>query len=131
MIRTLPLILRGLWSRLPAEGTLPVTFQQLGILTVLCHDRLTTSELADRWGVSAPTMSKMVSLLVERGWLSREEDPGDRRRKLLSLTPSGVVAHKQVYEAVRDSVALSLDPLDTGQRAQVVAALDLLLSTLS
>jgi DNA-binding MarR family transcriptional regulator len=131
MIRTLPLIVRGLWNRLPTEGTLPVTFQQLGILTVLCHQRLTSSELAARWGVSAPTMSKMVSLLVDRGWLVREEDPDDRRRKLLSLTPSGVAAHKQVYEAVRDSVALSLDPLDTAQRAQVVTALDLLLSTLS
>jgi DNA-binding MarR family transcriptional regulator len=76
-------------------------------------------------------MSKMVSLLADRGWLVREEDPVDRRRKLLSLTPDGIVAHKRVYEAVRDSVALSLDPLDGGQRAQVVAALDLLLSALS
>ena len=35
--------------------------------------------LADRYEVSAPTMSRMVSGLVDRGFVSRVEDPDDRR----------------------------------------------------
>ena len=87
-------------------------------------------EIADLWGVSSPTMSKMVSLLVDRGWLGRKEDPADRRRKLLSFTAEGWEAHDRAYEAVQESVAGSLDVLDDDQRARIIEALDLLMSSI-
>jgi DNA-binding MarR family transcriptional regulator len=131
IIGTVPLIVRALWNRLPTETSLPVTFPQLGLLSMLDQECLTLSDLAQRWGVSAPTMSKTVSLLVDRGWVVRKEDPADRRRKLLSLTPAGCEIQKEMYGLVQNSVARSLDSLDGEKRAQIVSALCLLLSTLS
>lgn len=131
IIRTVPLIVRALWNRLPAETSLPVTFPQLGLLSILDQECLALSDLAQRWGVSAPTMSKTVSLLADRGWVVRREDPADRRRKLLSLTPAGCEIQKQMYALVQSSVAFSLDTLDGEQCGQIVSALSLLLSTLS
>jgi DNA-binding MarR family transcriptional regulator len=131
VIRTVPLIVRELWNRLQAETPHLVTFSQLGLLSHLCQERLTLTDLAQKWGVSAPTMSKMISLLVDRGWVVREVDPSDRRRKLLSLSESGCEVHKHTYEAVQQSLARTLDVLKDGQHAQVVSALDLLFSVLS
>lgn len=108
-----------------------VTWAQFGLLTLLCQRRLTLTCLAREWGVSKPSMSKMISLLVQRGWITREEDPADRRRKPLSLTPAGQKVHERVRDAVQQNLVRSLDELDDRQRAQIAAALDLLVKTLA
>ncbi len=71
-------------------------------------------------------MSKMVTLLVEHGWVARQEDPADRRRKILNLTPAGNELHSSVYGAVCQRVAASLDGLRAEQRTQIVGTLSLL-----
>lgn len=49
----------------------------------------TISEVGRRLGVSKQAAAKTVGLLVERGYLSRTEDPDDARSTRLELTPSG------------------------------------------
>ena len=45
--------------------------------------------LADRLGVTKAAVSQMVDRLVESGLISREEDPVDRRSKLICLSETG------------------------------------------
>lgn len=45
--------------------------------------------LASRLGVSKAAASQMVERLVEQGWVERQEDPLDRRSKVLLLTEAG------------------------------------------
>lgn len=49
----------------------------------------TAAELAARERVSAPSMSRTVNELVDRGFVAREADATDRRRQLLTVTPGG------------------------------------------
>ncbi len=49
----------------------------------------TARDLAGRERVSAPSMSKSVSELEGRGYVSRTVDPVDARQKIVSLTASG------------------------------------------
>ena len=49
----------------------------------------TAAEMAEKERVSAPSMSRTVSELLEKGLISKETDPEDRRRQLLSLTQLG------------------------------------------
>ncbi len=49
----------------------------------------TTSELGRRLSVSKQAAAKTVAVLQERGWVRREPDPGDARRKRLEVTPLG------------------------------------------
>lgn len=44
---------------------------------------------ADRIGVSRSALSRIVERLVESGLVHRREQPKDRRRILLSITPQG------------------------------------------
>ena len=51
--------------------------------------RAPPSELADIEKVSAPSMTRTVAALVERGLVERADDPTDGRQVILSLTPEG------------------------------------------
>jgi DNA-binding MarR family transcriptional regulator len=62
----------------------------LRVLSVLDESGpLGVTQLAVIDQCSQPTMSGTVHGLVERGWVSKEPDPGDARSTLVSLTPSG------------------------------------------
>jgi DNA-binding MarR family transcriptional regulator len=59
------------------------------VLAWLEEGPATAGELAGRERVSAPSMSKSVSELEERGLVSRAVDPTDARQKIVSLTATG------------------------------------------
>ena len=47
------------------------------------------SELAERFGVSVPSMSRAVDALVKKGLATRVEDPDDRRVRRVAITAKG------------------------------------------
>jgi DNA-binding MarR family transcriptional regulator len=55
----------------------------------LSRGPMSVSGLADAVGVDAPYATLIVDALEERGLVARQPDPGDRRRKLVTLTPEG------------------------------------------
>jgi len=131
ILLAIPPLVRALWQHLQEATPTAITPAQFGLLTLLRQRPLTSTELAHKWGVAAPTMSKMVNLLVEHGWVAREEDPADRRRKILSLTPEGLGLHSSIYDAVCHNVADSLADLSAEQQANIAAGLGLLLARLT
>lgn len=52
-------------------------------------DNLEMQELSVACEVVPPSLSRIMPKLVEQGLVQREYDPGDQRRILASLTPSG------------------------------------------
>ena len=58
-------------------------------MVLSCVGRSTVGQLADTLSVSLPTASHLVDRLVHAGLTEREEDPTDRRRMLVQLTPGG------------------------------------------
>lgn len=71
-----------------AEGDLTPT--QLSVLaTVAIHGPLTLGEVAERERVAAPTITKVVGVLVDKGLIERNPDPSDRRFVRVELTPEG------------------------------------------
>ena len=53
------------------------------------------SELGRRLGVSKQAASKTIAALQERGYVAREDDPSDARRKQLRVTALGLEVLKQ------------------------------------
>jgi len=64
--------------------------QWSALVTVEMHGPMRIGDLAEREGVSAPTATRLVASLEERGLLSRETDSTDRRSSYVSVTPAGV-----------------------------------------
>jgi len=59
---------------------------------------LAMGELAERLGITAPSASAMVDRLVERGILCREHSTQDRRKVVVSISPSAVEEIRQAEE---------------------------------
>lgn len=99
-------------------------------LRVLAHVRRSSGcslgDLAERRGVSLPTMSKMVSSLVDKGLLTREPDPSNRRAVIIRLTEDGDSLYLRVLYSLQQRIARDLVDLSPDDRAEIVSALETL-----
>lgn len=123
IITSIPVIVRGMWNQWQNQLPIKFTWSQFSLLDLLSRESRTLTELSREWGVSKPSMSKMVEWQVDRGWVVREEDPEDNRRKPLALTPSGREVHKEARAVIRHNLVRALEPLDDEQSAQIASAL--------
>ncbi len=88
LLSILPLVMRTMASDMRRQGCLlPPT--HFALPAMLAHHPRTMGELAERMGVSAPTMSNLIAGMARRGWVVRREDPDDRRVALIELTAGG------------------------------------------
>jgi MarR family transcriptional regulator, organic hydroperoxide resistance regulator len=115
---------RGRAARDPSPGGLSLA--QYHLLEPLGAGPRTNRELAELAGVSAPTATRIVDGLLDRGFVSRVEDPTDRRAVVISLTPSGRAAlntKEREYAAGRKRIAAALDPHEQEVAAELLRRL--------
>jgi DNA-binding MarR family transcriptional regulator len=90
-----------------------LSLAQYHLLEPLAAGPRTNRELAELAGISAPTATRMIDGLVQRDFVSRIEDPTDRRAVVISLTGPGrdALAKKvREYDARRRRIADALEP---------------------
>ncbi|HYZ30613.1 MAG TPA: MarR family winged helix-turn-helix transcriptional regulator [Thermoleophilaceae bacterium] len=86
--------------------------------------------LAERLGVSEPSVSRMVRVLAERGWLETVPDPVGGNRNQLRLTPAGEQLVQRWGAELEERLAGLLESAGVPYRAYVthtkrlLAALD-------
>ncbi|KQV37029.1 homoprotocatechuate degradation operon regulator HpaR [Rhizobium sp. Root1204] len=67
-----------------------VTEQQWRVIRVLSErGTLDASEVADKASILAPSLTRMIRSLEERGFITKRRDKGDGRRTLLQITAAG------------------------------------------
>jgi DNA-binding MarR family transcriptional regulator len=102
---------RGRAARDPSpEG---LSLAQYHLLEPLAAGPRTNRELAELAGISPPTATRMVDGLLQRGLVSRVEDPTDRRAVVISLSDAGRAAlarKEREYDARRQRIAAALEP---------------------
>ena len=96
-----------------------VTPVQFAILNALIDtpgvDQVT---LAKRVAFDPATSGSVIGRLESKGWVARRADDGDRRRKLLVLTPEGMKAWSRMQSAVaavQTEILSALAPEDQAQ----------------
>jgi DNA-binding MarR family transcriptional regulator len=127
LLHILPLVMRTVAAELRSSGELPVP-AHFGLLMHLREQPRTLTELATHAGVSLPTMSNSVAILVARGWVRRNAAPADRRTALLEVTPAGRSALERVGRAAESHLAEVLAPLDARSRRRLLDGLAVLRS---
>ncbi len=101
--------------RLRAERA-GITDSQLTVLSHLTNRGPTTpGRIAEREGVSAPSMNRTVNALEDLGAVRRVSDPDDRRKVVVEITELGtgiIEETKRIRNAWIESELEGLDPAD-------------------
>ncbi|MFD6158002.1 MarR family winged helix-turn-helix transcriptional regulator [Nocardia sp. NPDC060256] len=79
---------RDPWRRAAVERT-GLPFSRIRVLRRLRAAPLTVKELAHAAAIDAPAATVAVNDLEEQGYVVREVDPTNRRKKLVSITTAG------------------------------------------
>jgi homoprotocatechuate degradation regulator HpaR len=102
--------------------------QQWRVIRVLAeHASLDASDLAQRANILAPSLTRMIRSLTERGLIRRGKDQGDGRRVILSITPEG----RALIEAVTPDAGRIYAGIDAEFGPERMAHLIALLDDLS
>lgn len=106
-----------------------VTPVQFAILNALLEDPGEDQvTLARKVAFDPATFGSVIARLEGRGWVRREPDAADRRRKLLWVTPQGTEVALKMKRAVGKVQQRILEPLTSAEREQLVALLDRLVA---
>jgi DNA-binding MarR family transcriptional regulator len=84
------------------------------------------SEISERFEISAAAASQLVEKLVQNGMIQRDEDPHDRRAKLLKLSEKGDALIKQGIEERYRWVDQLAEKLSDEERVQISEALNIM-----
>lgn len=75
-----------------------ITFEMLQVLSSLWHEQgITQQVLAERTAKDKACLTNLMNNLEKKGYVRREEDPTDRRSKLVFLTKEGEEFRNQIH----------------------------------
>ena len=95
-----------------------VTASQTAALGRLVRDgATTTADLARAEGVRPQSMGATIQVLVDLGFVDREQDPTDGRRTIVTATDAGRAAREDSLRARTRTLAERLAALDPDDRA--------------
>jgi DNA-binding MarR family transcriptional regulator len=84
--------------------------------------------LSNRVAFDPATFGSVIGRIEAKGWVTREADPGDRRRKLLWITPEGEKVALGMKRAVAKAQLRIVAPLTSDEQEQLSALLGKLIA---
>lgn len=123
--RSVMRLARRLRSARPRDGA---TLTQLQILGRLYrHGDCIASTLAAEEGLQLQSLTRLLAALEAAGWITRSQNPADRRQYLIAITPAGRSVVRRDMQARDEWLARALgEQLAAGEKAALGAALPLL-----
>ncbi|MYR05630.1 MarR family transcriptional regulator [Gordonia sp. SID5947] len=112
-------------SRARIDARVDMPFSRFRALRRIAVRDMTQSDLARRLGIDAPATSGIVNDLVDRGLVTREPHPTDRRYKVVTITDEG----RRIVDSVIADPAIAptmFATLDDAQRRDLGFLLDAL-----
>jgi DNA-binding MarR family transcriptional regulator len=98
---------------------------QFGLLSALAHSPQDVDQvtLAQRVALDTSTAANTLDRMEAKGWIERELDAQDRRRRVLHITPAGAAALKAVMPQVQAAQEHMLGVLSATERKTLLALL--------
>ncbi|MGY8769726.1 MAG: MarR family winged helix-turn-helix transcriptional regulator [Pirellulales bacterium] len=97
-------------------ATVGITYRQWEVLCWLSYvGEITQSQLAEQMRVEAPTLVGVIDRMERDGWISRETDPNDRRKKILRATEKVQPDWEKMVECARRVRAKALEGIPQDQ----------------
>lgn len=97
------------------DAGLDITIDQWLVLNTIAADPgVSQLEIAERVFKDAASVTRIIDLLIKKGYLLRRSHPVDRRRFTLDLTPEGKMLVKQVNKISEENRNIGLKGLSEG-----------------
>lgn len=127
VMETVPMVMRCIRAEMRRHGAPLLSVPQFRALAFLDRNPgACLSRVADHLGVTTATASVIIDRLVRRGLLVRADDPRERRRLVLTLTPAGLEHLDQARSATRSWMAEVLAPLAPANLRRIAKGVNLL-----
>jgi DNA-binding MarR family transcriptional regulator len=128
--RILPLMGRLMEAnmRVPALPLPPIHFHVLNRVQVQPY---TLTDLADVMSVSAASLSRTITVMEERGWVTRIRSGDDRRLVEISITPEGHLVLTEIEQRSEDFLTETLEKLNTDDLEKLMQGLDIMIGAFS
>lgn len=109
------------------EGRYGISRREWRLIAMLAdHGALSPSELARHAYSDRPLVSRAISDLVAKGFVSRLNEPGHKRRALVALTEQGRALHAELFPITADINSQVLKALTPEEIRVFDRALDVL-----
>jgi DNA-binding MarR family transcriptional regulator len=127
VLDTIPAVMRIIRKNLRSQRDPDLTLPEFrGLAFINRNPGCALNELAEHVGLEAPSASKLVEHLVQRGLVKREADPADRRRVRLQLLARGQRSINTAFEHTREFLAEQLAHLSDAEGTALLGALHIL-----
>lgn len=126
ILETTPRVMRAMRTEVAQYLGSGTTLPQFRVLSHLNRGSQCLSDLAARQHVSLATMSKIVTGLVDRGYVERLPEGNDRRFITLQLTASGQRFFDKVHAHTREKISERIDSLSHEEHEQINTGIQLL-----
>lgn len=85
------------------RNNIDITFEMLQVLSSLWQEQgISQQALAEKTAKDKACMTNLMANLEKKGWIMRQEDPNDRRNRLVYLTPAGEEISDRVRPLIKD-----------------------------
>ncbi len=101
-----------------------LNFPRMMILFRLAHkEQCSVSDIGKHMDVSSPAASQLLDKLVEAGFISRTENPEDRRIRNIEITEKGLALVKEIESKLNDSIREIVQAVPEEDRQEVAKSL--------
>lgn len=90
-------------QRLLKRNNVDMTFEMLQIMHCLWKEQgVSQQTLAEKTAKDKACLTNLINNLQKKGWVVRREDTGDRRNKLVYLTPEGRTVAQKIKSLLKE-----------------------------
>jgi|SRR5579883_115171 MarR family 2-MHQ and catechol resistance regulon transcriptional repressor len=102
-------------------SSLGMVYSDFGVLEALLHKGpLTIGQLGEKVLLTSGSMTASINRLEKRGLVSRKEAAGDRRTRIVDLTPKGKMLIREAFEDHRRAMESAVDGVSPRDRETLV-----------
>lgn len=90
-------------QRVLKRNNVDMTFEMLQILSCLWQEQGVSQQvLAEKTAKDKACMTNLMANLEKKNWIVRQENPNDRRNRLVYLTPAGEEISNRIRPLIKD-----------------------------
>lgn len=117
-------------ARLNRAGYTDLRMRHLALLEGLPREGARVTTLATQTGMSKQAMGELIDEIEANGYIERQNDPGDRRARLIVFTPKGQRAYEEAFAVLGEMERAYAATVGRSRYSDARSALEELVSSL-